>query len=318
MKRKLSYLVVVVAMFLIFVAAATNLDSLILDGYATIGSYLTVATYQTVGTYLTVGTDLTVGGETKAKEFRLGDGAALDSTGRMTMLVRNKNGDSLHRGRVVAWDTVLIAWNEIKILPNVAYKDATGIFDSEGGPNGIQIVVKGTPTQDSVLIYGTTMSHSGGIASTTEIIELGTTVNDIRYSDYIWTAVDSIFCDSTSDAGVDSIAAFLIPYRGVVMAIATSMNIAGVIVSDSILDNGIGEICIYGEAEVRTKTTSATFVRNGWPLAAGASGTALAIAVDEFHNDSISINNHRIVGYGLGTKDDVSDTANIWMFVRPQ
>lgn len=290
--------------FMVIVGAVTNLTNLVLSGYQTIGTYLTVGTYSQVGT------------ESRAPEFQLGIGAALDSTGRIIMKVRNKSGATIPRGRVVAWDTTEVILNEIKILPNIAYTDTGSTFTTEGVPNGIKITVRGTPSTDTVYIYGTAMTNSG-IAAAIDTLALGTTTDDVRYSDYVWTGFDSIFADSAGDAGFDSVSAHILPYRGVIMGIVTSLNPAGVVISSSITDNSVGDICVFGEVEVRTKTGAGTYVRHGWPLAVGASGTALPLAATQLVTDSISLNYSRsIIGWGLGSKDDVSDTATVWMFIN--
>lgn len=285
-----------VIMAVILIAAASNFDAIELDSYLSAGTYVKSQT------------------EVSSPEFVLGSGSSVDSLGRMVMYVRNKSGATLAIGRVVSWDTTEFQINEIKVLPNVAWTDTGSAFTTEGAPNGIKIVGNGTPSNDSVYIYGTAITGTNTIASTSEVFNLGTTANDIRYSGYLWDSIDSIKVDSGAAAGVDSLSVSISPFRGVKMAVAADLSVAGVVL-ESIADNAVGQICVYGEALVRTKPGSATYIRNGWPLVAGASGTALPVPAAQFVADSINTNYNKI-GYGLGTKDDVADSSTIWMFVN--
>ena len=140
-----------------------------------------------------------------------------------------------------------------------------------------------------------------------------TATDDERYSSYMWTAIDSIKIDSGADAGLDSAKVFITPVKGVILGTATTVNLAGVTI-ESIADNAVGQIAISGSVEVKSKTGSATYIKGGFPVICGQSGTALPLDQAAWTADSLVVYGGRIIGVGMGTKDDVSDSANIWIF----
>ena len=70
--------------------------------------------------------------EVRSTEFQLGAGVSVDSLGRTVTYVRNKSGATLATGRVVAWDTLTVQVNEIKVLPKVAWADTGSVIAAEG------------------------------------------------------------------------------------------------------------------------------------------------------------------------------------------
>lgn len=260
--------------------------------------------------------------EVRAPELRLGEGSATtaDSLGRVIITVRNKQGAVVHKGRVVEWDTTFIAFPiSGLVLPNVKYTDTGSVITTEGGPVGFKITLKGTPTDDTLNIWG--VAITGPSTLTHEYVDtvgFGTTINDVLYSSVVWASIDSLKFDSGAAAGPDSIVLQLTAVRGVKLATSGSFFCAGVVTSDSMLDNGLGNICVFGEALIKTKPGSGVYVRSGWPLVAADAGIVHPLPIAQFVADSLALNyTGKIVGYALGNKDDVSDTTNVWMFVSP-
>ncbi len=312
MKRKLLFgFVLGVALFGL-IGAMSNMGAL------TLTAEFIVGTYQTIGTYLTVGTYAQVGTEVRAPEFVLGSAASsVDSLGRIINTVRNKSGATLVAGMVVEWDTLEVKWDSIT-TPFAVYTDTASILSTEGVPVGLKVKVWGTPSNDSFFVYGTTINNDGVTQDATTETMLLNVANDTRYSDYIWSAIDSVLSDSGAATATDSLILSLVPCQGVVLGGVTPHFIAGVVVSTTIADNGIGEICVYGAAQARSKTASGTFVKGGYPVRAGADGTVLISTAAGAAVDSAIVYWGTIVGRALGTKDDVSDTTTIWIFVDPR
>lgn len=292
---------------LVIMGAETNLDDLGLTGYATLGSYLSV------GTYALIGTHIRVGDEVRSSGYQLGCGSVrTDSLGRVTVAARNKSGAARGSGRVVELDTTFVTLNQHKILPQIAYVDTGGIITTEGAPVALRLTAAGTPSNDSAYVYGTVLTGLTTTAAATEVLNFGTTANDIRFSSYLWTDIDSIKYDSGAVAGMDSLKAAVCSAFGVNLVDASTFKAFGVIVSDTVADNGLCEVCIYGATKVDCKTAAGTYFRPGFPLVCGASGSALPLAAASW----ATVPDTNIVGFGIASKDDVSDTAKVWIFVN--
>lgn len=306
---------------LLIIAGTTNFDALQTESTLTvgtssaIGTSQTVGTFQTIGSYLTVGTDAKIGGDAWARSLNLGPGdTRVDSLGRVIMGIRNKSGASLAVGRIIELDTLFVAFNDAKILADSVWKDTAGIFDSEGGPGVFKLTVKGTPTNDSAIIWGTAMTGIGTYAAVADTLAFGTTANDIRFSNYLWTSFDSLRVDTTGGTGLDSLHVDYMSTLGAVVCATTSVRPFGVVINAAIADNAVGEICIFGACKVKCKSASGTFAPPGYPLVVGGGGTILPLAAANWGNYLDTV----IVGHTLGGKDDVSDTSGIWMFFDPR
>lgn len=305
MKRFLKVFLGVFSVFVI-VAGTTNYDNLGLSGWLTTGGSITAGTTITAGT----------GGFT-SDQYVLGKGASVDSLGRVVMNVRNKSGAALVLGRVVAFDTTSILYDAFA-SDESPFTDTLGLVASEGGPVSLSLVLAGTGTNDTIVVYGSAVTGVNTIASTAETFGSGTATGDIRWSDYLWTTIDSITVDTVAGAanGIDSVRAYILSSKGVVLGTASSAMICGVVTSTTFADNAVGEIAISGDVKVYTQTGSGTYIKSGWPIIAGASGTGLPLAAASMILDSIPAQGHKQIGFGLGAKDDVSDTAAIWMYLQ--
>lgn len=333
--KGVAVIAVALTLGLLLIAGTTGFDDIALTGWLTTTTHAAIGTYETVGTYLSVGTYALTGSYLKAgtyvqatSEFRapayklaMGATSRMDSLGRVTMPVRNKNGAAISAGLIVELDTMPVLMGTLIKKDGATTRTDSLVLDSisatEGVPVAVNLVGFGTPTGDTVKIFGTALTGAQTQAAKTDTIAFGTTATDIRYSKYLWMSIDSINIRDVGGTGSDSTQIYVTSAGGVIQSGAASTRPLGVVITTTIADNAVGEVCVYGPALVKAKAASGAFLRPGYPVYCGAGGDALQLPLARWAIDSLAVNGVPF-GYCLGAKDDVSDTANVWVFVKPK
>ncbi|MDP8227993.1 MAG: hypothetical protein P9M15_00910 [Candidatus Electryoneaceae bacterium] len=193
-----------------------------------------------------------------------------DEWGRTLLAVRNKSGGYLHAGDAVKWDTTRVVVGDT--TKNKAMRVENDL-SAEGGFHWILVVGDGTASDDSLLLYG--LDEDGDAVA--EVLVINDGADGLTKSAYKWTQVDSAE-DGQAASGWDSYDVIAIPWCGVTSTSGTTYDFAGVVVGsvasaariDSVADNGLGYICIYGVTQAYCDGNSTAI----WPgdvltLAAG-------------------------------------------------
>lgn len=244
-------------------------------------------------------------------------GNDIDTLACRARLVINKSGAAIYRGDIAIYDSILFAIDTV--LKADAVKSASSFACSlsiEGTPIALKMIVIGTADAgDSIRIFGN--SYNGGVVR--ESRYMGTGAASEFWSSYLWSSVDSVQtrgADGASLTGVSFWGSSLGSVR--VCASANSERIAGVVLSDSLIDNGTGYIATEGiclaDAEP-SATAGLGGIKCGDPLVVNSRGNVTETATSD------STFRSRLLGYALqgisaGGTNSVVDSGLIWIYIK--
>ncbi len=167
--------------------------------------------------------------------------------GTLLMKTHNKSGTDIVAGDFLVWDndtTIVVA------TAVVGYTDATiaaslSTETANGGKFSLVTEAMGTVAADTMFIRG--LDGNGVRQTLRYALTDGATTKSWAKSGttrYYWTQIDSVSAEAVD--GADSVRVYAYGYATVMQSDGANTDFAGVCHSDSLKDNNVGFVCVYG------------------------------------------------------------------------